>query len=812
MNKILLLIFLCLHFFNVLGQDVWNQYNTVNTGDNGLVGDFVYGFLNDGDNTLWIGTAYGITLYDGTNWRAINSLDGLRVDEVEDLEMDSNQNIWIGYGSYIIGVSKYDGTGFTHYTEEDGLINNKVNDILIDSNDNVWFATNAGISVFDGVSWTSYSEEDGLLDTEITSLAQDIAGDIWIGTGNAGTYILQNNSISPFSWEANSTDRIQDLYIDQSGNVWVAGDLTYKYDGVWTSIPSFEPGKFGVVWDINGDELNKIFFSTSEGFTILDGNNYTYYYTEDNLPSNNVFSSFVKNDTIWIGTEGGAAILVNNIWTKYTTNDGGLISNDVNSVFEDSNDNLWFCTQGGISSFNGSTWESYKNVGDNYQVKWVSSGIQDSDGDFWFGTLNGIFKYDLSTWEVFDWTVDNIFSGWVQDVMQDTNGNIWFASSNYLLKYDGVDWTHYNDTSGFQSEFVETLFEDSSGRIWIGSRAGISYYENDKFTHFLSGIDFSNSTPVYDIFEDKDGQVHAVLNTSVLIFKNDQWEQLPIGAFRFSDGFCDNSNQIWFTTYFGSGIVKYKNEDWENITTSDSLSSNTLRSIIRTKNGIFYISTDKGVTEITPNIQISDPQISVEDSLNNINTLIIESTGITSPYWFSLDGINYEQNNGVYSPVPNSSQIAYVTNGYDTLQVEYCINTYNKIDESSCGPYLSPSKNLEWVASGIYTDIITNSVGCDSIISVNLRVDECILQIEESVIKDLDVYPNPTTGIVNIKPKHIDEINSMQVFDQIGKTVLHRKRFANDHIILELEGSKGLYFIKVIYNSGKEEIIQVMKK
>jgi hypothetical protein len=48
-------------------------------------------------------------------------------------------------------------------------------------------------------------------------------------------------------------------------------------------------------------------------------------------------------------------------------------------------------------------------------------------------------------------------------------------------------------------------------------------------------------------------------------------------------------------------------------------------------------------------------------------------------------------------------------------------NTTSSITESACNTYTSPS-GVIYTTSGIYTDVILNSVGCDSIITIDLSV------------------------------------------------------------------------------------------
>lgn len=62
-----------------------------------------------------------------------------------------------------------------------------------------------------------------------------------------------------------------------------------------------------------------------------------------------------------------------------------------------------------------------------------------------------------------------------------------------------------------------------------------------------------------------------------------------------------------------------------------------------------------------------------------------------------------------------------------------CTNTFSAISVSSCNFFESPSGNHYWTESGTYTDTITNSSGCDSIISVKLI-------IKKGNTKSIDIF------------------------------------------------------------------------
>ncbi|GAB5416927.1 MAG: hypothetical protein Crog4KO_17940 [Crocinitomicaceae bacterium] len=52
-----------------------------------------------------------------------------------------------------------------------------------------------------------------------------------------------------------------------------------------------------------------------------------------------------------------------------------------------------------------------------------------------------------------------------------------------------------------------------------------------------------------------------------------------------------------------------------------------------------------------------------------------------------------------------------------------CIESTSTITATSCDPFVSPSGNYTWMTSGLYSDTLQNAGGCDSIISVDLTIN-----------------------------------------------------------------------------------------
>ena len=47
-------------------------------------------------NRAWIGTRYGLSVFDGSNWRSVKIADGLSDDFIYSISFDRDNNAWIG--------------------------------------------------------------------------------------------------------------------------------------------------------------------------------------------------------------------------------------------------------------------------------------------------------------------------------------------------------------------------------------------------------------------------------------------------------------------------------------------------------------------------------------------------------------------------------------------------------------------------------------------------------------------------------------------------------------------------------------------
>jgi hypothetical protein len=71
----------------------------------------------------------------------------------------------------------------------------------------------------------------------------------------------------------------------------------------------------------------------------------------------------------------------------------------------------------------------------------------------------------------------------------------------------------------------------------------------------------------------------------------------------------------------------------------------------------------------------------------------------------------------------------------DNLEAVYnppCSPTTATLTETTCDSYTSPSGKYTWSATGIYTDTLTNASGCDSVVTIDLTVQQVDVAVTQS--------------------------------------------------------------------------------
>jgi signal transduction histidine kinase/ligand-binding sensor domain-containing protein/DNA-binding NarL/FixJ family response regulator len=292
----------------------------------------------------------------------VDNLYSLNGNGVYDLLCDDNNRVWIS--TYSGGISFFDQATpfFTHVIHQtnnpNSLINNNVNCIIEDRWGKLWFATNNGISCWNITSntWKNYYANSQESSQVFLTLCEDNQGRIWAGTYSSGVYVLDGKTGKELAHHYQSQNDtptvgnfIFDIYNDSQGDLWLGSnvDNLVCYQSKDNQFRVYEKEPVSKIGEISP---NQILLGCTYGLLSL---NKETGVVSQMLLDISVIDFFVKDDIIWICTNGDGLIRFNykNNETKIFNTESGLPSNHINSIIY-TDGNLWLGTENGLCCFN----------------------------------------------------------------------------------------------------------------------------------------------------------------------------------------------------------------------------------------------------------------------------------------------------------------------------------------------------------------------------------------------------------------------------------------------------------------------------
>lgn len=526
----------------------------------GLRSGIVSSFLIDKAGNIWMGTASGITVYDGHTYTNITTAQGLVFNDVRSAYQDSRGNIWLGtLGG---GISMYDGLNYYNFTEKDGLCNNFIGTITEDNKGNIWMGSmGSGVSMYNGHSFSNYSKKQGLPCDTVNSLMKDNSGNLWMGT-NKGVSRFNGESFTNYSTrEGLSSDKVYALLQDNRGRIWT-GTL-----GGGISI--FDKNSFSYLNTRNGlvnDEIfsllqgreGNIWIGTHYGLSEYNGSHITTFNETHGLTNTNIYCLMQDHvGNIWIGTGGGGALRYTPHSFRHFTENDGLKKNYIFSLLEDHSKNLWIGTwRGGISKLQGNTVQTFS----------IGQGIPDND---------------------------------IRSIYEDNNKNLWIASFKGIQKFDGSSFVYLTKKDGLADDDVNCITADKQGNLWVGTERGASRFDGTSITNFLSG---SEVIHIASIKTDKDG--NTWFGTSSGIYMYDGKSIFRLGDNSTDSNYVvsqvneDKAGRLWFAT--NAGLLRYEGKRMIHFTEKEGLVSNETTSVIEDHAGNIWVGSRFGLSKLSP--------------------------------------------------------------------------------------------------------------------------------------------------------------------------------------------------------------------
>jgi ligand-binding sensor domain-containing protein len=307
---------------------------------------------------------------------------------------------------------------------------------------------------------------------------------------------------------------------------------------------------------------------------------------KEGLSSEMVYAIAVQGEEVWFGTYGGGATLYDKAkktWNAYTTKgepmdkvDNGrsihwqnlLPYNHVSVIVPDI-DRIWFGTYfygyggGGVSYYHpqkNPPWKRF-NTNDGRAKKIVSMAVDGAS--LWVGSEKGLSLLDKRTeaWKGFFSTQNGLSGNFVNAILVQP-GSVWMGTNGGISRFDKLKktWKTYSQKEGLMETEIKSLSK-AGEKIWAGGIGG-SLVEYDPISDHWRKIEPTD--PI------RNGGIYSVTVTK---------EKILI---------CRDN---------GVSLYDFSTGQWESLTVSDGLLSNTVFCAAEGRNGIWF-GTDKGASRL----------------------------------------------------------------------------------------------------------------------------------------------------------------------------------------------------------------------
>lgn len=434
--------------------------------------------------------------------------------EIEDLQDFNVRCVLPAYNGFIIGTGE--GLFFLDNVKEDLAKSRLIQindlpatDVYLDDRKNLYVASQLKLLVYSCdcahnkfVLQTEINQgrsKSDLSSNMVMSIYGDSSGIIWIGTNGGGLnkYNPKRKKINHYK-NTNlagslSSNKIRAVFEDSNKNIWIGTE---------------------------GGGVN--FLNTSKGRNFESG--FEKYFLDEFQIENRIYT-FVETDKvngkseIWAGAAFPQTLVCFNNKEKLSLINNKELSDKVKaSIFtslKDKDGNIWFGTYGSKGLYK---YEKRKNKYHliNYQAKAIEGGLssniirsllQDTLGNIWIGTDAGIniltvneLKKEKPFFKVFKNNIndDNSLSNdYILPLFKSTKGDLWVGTMggglnrvNYHENIDSISFTSYGTSDGFPNNVIKGILEDQEGNLWISSNKGLSKFNTEN--HSIMNYDVSD--------------------------------------------------------------------------------------------------------------------------------------------------------------------------------------------------------------------------------------------------------------------------------------------------------------------------------
>ncbi|MDJ0838887.1 MAG: two-component regulator propeller domain-containing protein [Acidobacteriota bacterium] len=531
----------------------------------------------DYEGYLWFASQDGLFRYDGYQIKPYQhdarDTNSIGANWTTKLEEDDQGNLWVGtFGGGLCRLDPNRTSFKRYYPNLPGSRHlSSVRALFLDSTDTLWVGLqHGGLLRREGEDFVPYipdGDKPGALKPgRVIRIFEDSTGALWIGTSKGGL-----NRLAP-------------------------GGTTFEHLYLPPPQPDAPPV---VVWSSVSDGNGAFWLGTSAGLYHFDPREQRFekgpIVAEDGHPMDRVAITELQvtpQGMVWGGTDGAGVFVFDPGTDRLLSfrhqeeKPGALPHNDVNVVFQDRTGLLWFGTLvGGVQKFDPAssafnTLRRRPKEPNSLSDSFTKVIYEDEEGDFWIGGNNGIDRYNPRTGTYRHHSKDpddsnTLSHNSVRAAVPGGDGDIWIGTwgggLNLWKNKEQRFHRYYADPEipeSPNSNWIESLHMDPDGFLWLGTNLGLELRDGRTGFFKVFPTEFSDENDftvrIRVIRELRPGSLYLGSNYGMAVI-----DRLT-GASRY-----------------------YRHQPGS----SDSLANNTVRDILRGKDGTLWVATAAGLNK-----------------------------------------------------------------------------------------------------------------------------------------------------------------------------------------------------------------------
>ncbi len=565
---IALILCLCLPLFCQYNlttlQQVDDKYNDLGKSFQVVINPMV----EDSLGFIWIGSKKGLCRYSGSTIKCFSHIENdplsIRSNNIENLFLDSDHNIWVALLGKGIDVFNIRGEKIKEFKYENGLQNGLKGDrvwgIFEDGDGYIWLSYfSGGISRYDRKEnkFEHFSiDDEKFLETERPKTVVKIIphsselNTYWLSTTrglvkfNTRTqeyeHFMFTSKIPRGLSESTFNDDVlhsvwnRDMILDSDGILWLSNfggvvrfdPSDYSYEVIYYKDGEFARNGVGL-FEMND---STILISVNSGLIYLDKRTLSIKTLSKEKgfgPSYDLNTRIYKsnNGCLYFISAASKGTGIHKVCDRFRFVKNYDFDTFLESIVSTENYVHYYQKDGNIASKNLTTGEEKTTNLGSEKVR-TFKYLYDLEGDtILIATINEVYKYHPSGYlkMISSLNIDNTYR--IESLLLDSEKDIWSGRQrDGIFVYDVseekvIHYNHRSSPSIVYQDYIRTMTEDSEGDIWICTEQGWSifnkksnttrnYFSNEIASKF--GIDMK---VIVDIVEAPNGYFYIADNT-----------------------------------------------------------------------------------------------------------------------------------------------------------------------------------------------------------------------------------------------------------------------------------------------------------